>query len=279
MIIDIRDNRGRFIKGNCGFQLKHSVKAKKLISESQLGRKSTKKQLEILKRGREKHTKLIKTKGYWTEERRENASKVRKTFFANGEKRPVGFTRKRTEKEKVKMRGRIPWNYKGKPKCLDCGKIISSHSVKRCKSCVKKGNNYGTLGAKMRWANHIKVEENKFRYKYQYQSYKEKYPNGATERKRFTNQRYKARKKDALGSHTFEEWLMLKVRYNYMCLCCKRFEPEIKLTEDHIIPISCRGTDYIDNIQPLCQSCNTKKFTKIIDYKKDWEGGEQVFIN
>jgi hypothetical protein len=97
-------------------------------------------------------------------------------------------------------------------------------------------------------------------------SYGKRYPKGATEKKRFTNMRYKMRKRNALGSHTFIEWMLLKNKYKNMCLCCKRFEPEIKLSEDHIVPISIGGTDYISNIQPLCVSCNTRKHTKTISY-------------
>ncbi len=75
------------------------------------------------------------------------------------------------------------------------------------------------------------------------------------------------RERGAIGEHSLKEWQALKEKYNYMCLCCKKQEPFIKLTEDHIIPLSCGGSNNIDNIQPLCGSCNSQKHTSIIDYK------------
>jgi hypothetical protein len=68
------------------------------------------------------------------------------------------------------------------------------------------------------------------------------------------------------GSHTFEEWQELKKKFNYTCPCCGKSEPEINLTEDHIIPLSKNGTDLINNIQPLCLICNISKHTKIVQY-------------
>lgn len=67
-------------------------------------------------------------------------------------------------------------------------------------------------------------------------------------------------------SHTYGEWDLLKKQYNYTCPCCHREEPVIKLTEDHIIPLSKGGSDLIENIQPLCLNCNLKKNTIIIKY-------------
>jgi 5-methylcytosine-specific restriction endonuclease McrA len=64
--------------------------------------------------------------------------------------------------------------------------------------------------------------------------------------------------------HTYQEWETLKAQYNWTCPWCGKSEPKIKLTEDHIIPLSRGGSNNIENIQPLCKSCNCKKSTKII---------------
>ncbi len=79
----------------------------------------------------------------------------------------------------------------------------------------------------------------------------------------------RARKRQAEGTYTLAEWEALKAQHNYTCLCCGRKEPEIKLTVDHIIPLVQDGTNSIDNIQPLCLSCNSSKQAKTIDYRKE----------
>ena len=74
-------------------------------------------------------------------------------------------------------------------------------------------------------------------------------------------------KHNATGSHTLGEWETLKAQYNWTCPACRRREPEVKLSEDHIIPLSKGGSDNIENIQPLCRNCNSKKQTKTIKYE------------
>jgi 5-methylcytosine-specific restriction endonuclease McrA len=72
--------------------------------------------------------------------------------------------------------------------------------------------------------------------------------------------------RNAAGSHTREQWEALKQRCRSRCVACNRPEPHIILTEDHIVPLSRGGSNDIENIQPLCQSCNSKKRTQIINY-------------
>lgn len=64
----------------------------------------------------------------------------------------------------------------------------------------------------------------------------------------------------ALGKINYQEWLKKIKDCGNMCLFCKAMG---KLTIDHIIPVSKGGTNSIDNLQPLCLSCNIKKSDKV----------------
>lgn len=71
------------------------------------------------------------------------------------------------------------------------------------------------------------------------------------------------------GRFTPQEWAALKAFYGYQCLCCGRREPDIKLTADHVVPLSQGGSNHIGNIQPLCFSCNDRKNTQSTDYRAE----------
>jgi 5-methylcytosine-specific restriction endonuclease McrA len=75
----------------------------------------------------------------------------------------------------------------------------------------------------------------------------------------------RAREERAEGKIEKHEWLALCKKYNNTCLCCGR--NDVKLTLDHVVPLVKGGTNTIDNAQPLCQSCNSKKHARIIDYR------------
>lgn len=79
--------------------------------------------------------------------------------------------------------------------------------------------------------------------------------------------RHRAKKKGGGGSYTQKEWMALVAATGNKCLCCGR--SDVKLTADHIIPVSLGGSSYIDNIQPLCQGCNSRKGARTIDYREN----------
>jgi len=91
------------------------------------------------------------------------------------------------------------------------------------------------------------------------------------EKQRFMEKRRRARKTNAEGSHTLEEWELIKSQYGNMCVFCQKIESlNRKLTQDHILPLSKCGSDFIENIQPLCFSCNASKQDKIIDREETY---------
>lgn len=66
--------------------------------------------------------------------------------------------------------------------------------------------------------------------------------------------------------YTVEEWLELCELYDNMCLSCGE---QVILTVDHVLPLSMGGSNGIDNIQPLCKSCNCRKQARYIDYRPE----------
>ncbi len=87
------------------------------------------------------------------------------------------------------------------------------------------------------------------------------------EYKSYHNRRRKIARKGLNNHFSFKEWEDMKKQYNYTCPSCYKKEPEIKLTVDHIIPLSLSGKNNKNNIQPLCFSCNCKKYKSIKKYE------------
>lgn len=70
--------------------------------------------------------------------------------------------------------------------------------------------------------------------------------------------------KNGLDEHfTVDEWLALCDEFDWKCAACGKDE----VTIDHVVPLSLGGVDTIDNIQPLCKPCNSKKGQQVIDYR------------
>ncbi len=54
------------------------------------------------------------------------------------------------------------------------------------------------------------------------------------------------------------------------CACCRRtFTDELKPTRDHVYPVELGGDFTKENVQALCQTCNSEKGTTYIEYRTD----------
>jgi 5-methylcytosine-specific restriction endonuclease McrA len=81
----------------------------------------------------------------------------------------------------------------------------------------------------------------------------------------------RARKRNAEGQFTFNDFKKLSKDYCNKCLACNcKGTKENPLSMDHVIPLSRGGRNDAGNIQVLCKSCNSSKGLNIIDYRPFW---------
>ena len=232
----MRDSKGRFIKGHKPYPKTEEVI--KRLRERMTGSRNAffgKKHSEETKA----RWSLIRTGRVLSKELKEKISKSLKKVYADGIRK--NYLRDTSLKKRISDSLKVHWENNPHPML---GKKHSLETRKRMSESRKRMNIHGAMCAS--WKGGVS---------------KQKGYRSLIERRRYI------RKMGNGGTHTLSEWEALKMKYRYMCLCCKKREPEIKLTEDHIVPLSKGGRNDIDNIQPLCQACNTRKKDKRIIYE------------
>lgn len=94
-----------------------------------------------------------------------------------------------------------------------------------------------------------------------------------------------SRWRNAVGEVSPEEWKIICACTNDCCACCGLNRQVLRslgrvLSVDHIVPLSRGGTNWADNVQPLCfgvAGCNNRKSNKTINYLKYWKDGAHCF--
>jgi len=168
--------------------------------------------------------------------------------------------------------------------CIECNKKFFPRKradLSRCKFCSTKcrednwkaKNHERILKIQRKSKKKHKEKHSKYNREY-YQANKDKFrerhrklylKNREKEIHRVIMRRKRVRN---LGTFTLEEWEQIKKKFDFTCPHCHRRESEIKLTRDHIIPITKNGLNIASNIQPLCLSCNVRKFNHYPFYAK-----------
>lgn len=176
--------------------------------------------------------------------------------------------------------------------CKECGEIKpvsefycnsnSSGYRPRCKACYqldssrrRKERGYKTSPeardrARRGWEERNPEWRKEYQLRYQRENRdrlnarrRANYANDPSMVKRYVHKR-RALLAGAEGSFTSDEWNALVESCEGRCLACGSDE---NLTPDHVVPLSKGGSNWIENIQPLCRSCNAKKHVETTDYR------------
>lgn len=90
---------------------------------------------------------------------------------------------------------------------------------------------------------------------------------------RTSSHKAKRRANELVGKFTESDWKRLVNYYRGRCAYCGN---ESVLTVDHVVPLSRGGTNYIGNLLPACQSCNSSKHNLFLvewRFKRNTRGG------
>jgi len=75
------------------------------------------------------------------------------------------------------------------------------------------------------------------------------------------NHAYRARRMDAEGEFSAQEWIEKCAAYSDCCAYCHK---AVKLTVQHVIPLTRSGSNRIANIVPACATCNSRIGNNIV---------------
>ena len=197
------------------------------------------------------------------------------------------------------VKGHISARYVCNKYCVECTHNIylkNAEEVKRKTAKWEAENNNKKRKNQANWRarNMAKVKEINKRYRVnnpdrvreikaryytanfdKIQEYNKKYKAKKPEISTTARRNRRAREREAEGFHTAEDIKNLLKTYNNKCAVCfvpvahKPNHMQRKLHVDHIQPLAREGGNFISNLQPLCQPCNSRKSARLMS---EWLG-------
>lgn len=138
------------------------------------------------------------------------------------------------------------------------GDTVCEHEPKLCKGqcrrCYERA--YYAAGRKRRGDRSAESKRYRARYPERARAAVAAYTKAHPEIHCAKEHRRRARKRGASGSYSGEEWLALLDFYGHRCCICAT---DGKLTVDHVVALANGGSNNLDNLQPLCAPCNSRK--------------------
>ena len=170
-----------------------------------------------------------------------------------------------------------PNKYHGKP-CIKCGNTLRYTRNKACVFCQHKisrewyianREKCKNVARKWRRANldrdAARCRKRRKENPEKYRAYVRKWGLANRDKRNAMDQRRQAR----MYGNVTESYDFKAICDHYNNCCVKCGDSGIKLTIDHIKPVSKGGPDIAENIQPLCRKCNSSKGVRNVDHRPD----------
>lgn len=130
-----------------------------------------------------------------------------------------------------------------------------------CRACKKLKNAQNYRKNRSYWR--LYKQENRERYLEHARRWGSAHPD-SRQRRRVRRAR---RLSQAKGSFTLREWKLKLALYPNCPSCGRDWSETLRPTVDHIVPICKGGGNDIDNVQPLCRPCNSRKGEMTMRYE------------
>ncbi len=154
--------------------------------------------------------------------------------------------------------------------CKSCHNVVQKKYKKSNKGKAANAKYDKSSKGKAKQAKYYKTDKGKAAHTKAHAKYMKTDKGKAAAARSHNNSSYW--KSKTLSTLNDKEWnYIVFTAQNNKCACCHRtFTDELEPTRDHIYPVSKGGDFTISTVQALCQTCNSEKGVKYIDYRTDY---------